>query len=526
MTQALQAIITLSLDRGVTNTQALRTVKAEVCKKFGIQMPTNADIMAEYKRMKESGMITVPAKNDVVLQQVLQIRSVRTLSGIAPITVLTKPYQCPGRCTYCPTEANMPKSYIDTEPGAMRALRLRFDPWLQVTKRIQALEDNGHTPEKCELIVLGGTWTAYPNDYQEWFMKRCYDGFNLDQRPEGAETLDEAKTLNETAKYRVIGCTLETRPDHIDEAEVRRLRWFGATRVQIGVQTLNKHVLALTLRDQTNERVQAATKLLKEAGLKITYHMMQNLPGAIPATDLQDIKTIFSDPGYQPDHIKIYPCVVVKSAPLYRHWKSGKYISYSEETLTTLLADIKNQVPRYVRIERLVRDIPENSIEGGNTVTNLRQIMQQRGVVCVCIRCREPRADISGIETAQLFIEEYDSADGKEYFIALEDDTRKKLFGFVRLRLQHRDKHWYEELQDCAIIRELHVYGQLVPLDKLEADGQVQHRGFGRKMMELAEQIAKDNGFKKIAVIAGVGVRRYYEKLGYKLDQEYMVKEL
>lgn len=418
----------------------------------------------------------------------------------------------------------MPKSYIDTEPGAMRALRLRFDPFQQVTKRIQALEDNGHIPEKCELIVLGGTWTAYPKDYQEWFMKRCYDGFNNDPREEGAATLEEAKTLNETAQYRVIGCTLETRPDHIDEAEVKRLRWFGATRVQIGVQTLNKHVLALTLRDQTNERVQAATQLLKEAGLKITYHMMQNLPGAVPSTDLQDIKTIFTNSGYQPDHIKIYPCVVVKSAPLYRHWKSGKYKSYSQETLTSLLADIKSQVPRYVRIERLVRDIPENSIEGGNTVTNLRQIMQQRGVVCVCIRCREPRADISGIETAQLFVEEYDSADGKEYFIALEDDIRKKLFGFVRLRLQQREHHWYEELQDCAIIRELHVYGQLVPV--AEEGTAVQHRGFGRKLMETAEQIAREQGFKKIAVIAGVGVRRYYEKLGYQLDQEYMVKAL
>lgn len=522
MTQALRDIITKSIERSVTDAQSLRTVKAEVAKQYGISMPTNASIMAEYKNLVDIGNVAMDAE----LWHVLQVRSVRTLSGIAPITVLTKPYQCPGRCIYCPTEPNMPKSYIDTEPGAMRALRLQFDPYLQVTKRIEALENNGHVPEKCELIVLGGTWTAYQKDYQEWFMKRCYDGFNLDERPEGAVTLAEAKHLNETAKYRVIGCTLETRPDHIDETEVKRLRWFGATRVQIGVQSLNKHVLALNLRDQTNEQVQAATKLLKEAGLKITYHMMQNLPGSAPSSDLNDIKTIFTDPGYQPDHIKIYPCLVVKSAPLYRHWKAGRYQTYSPEVLMELLADIKANVPPYVRIERLIRDIPENSIIAGNTVTNLRQMMQLKGVQCVCIRCREPRADLTGVAQAELITRQYASADGQEYFISYEDPTHKKIFGFVRLRLQHRAQHWYQELQDCAIIRELHVYGQLVPLDKLEADGQVQHRGFGKKMMETAERVAREAGFKKIAVIAGVGVRKYYEKLGYHLDQEYMVKAL
>ncbi|MBI2415235.1 MAG: tRNA uridine(34) 5-carboxymethylaminomethyl modification radical SAM/GNAT enzyme Elp3 [Candidatus Kerfeldbacteria bacterium] len=524
MTEALHTIITQSLERQVSDALSLRTIKAEVAKQYGVSMPTNASILAAYhKLLTEQRQLA-----DQKFLRLLQVRSVRTLSGIAPITVLTKPYQCPGRCIYCPTEANMPKSYIDTEPGAMRALALRFDPYQQVTKRLQALEQNGHIPEKCELIVLGGTWTAYPNDYQEWFMKRCYDGFNEDHRVDGAAGLAEAKALNETARYRVIGCTLETRPDHIDETEVKRLRWFGATRIQIGVQSLNKHVLALNLRDQTNEGVQHATKLLKEAGLKITYHMMQNLPGSVPASDLQDIKTIFSDPGYQPDHIKIYPCVVVKSAPLYRHWKAGRYTTYPPAVLTNLLADIKANVPPYVRIERLVRDIPANSIIDGNTITNLRQIMQQKGVQCVCIRCREPRADTTGIEQADLVVREYDSADGREYFMSFEDPDHKKLFAFVRLRLQHRLKHWYEELQDAAIIRELHVYGQLVPVmesfDQLEASPGVQHKGFGRKLMEQAEQIARGQGFKKIAVIAGVGVRQYYEKLGYHLDQEYMIK--
>lgn len=518
MKEAIQEIITKAINRNVSEALSLRQVKAEVAKQYKITMPTNANILQEYKTMITQG----DAEEDLTFMQVLQVRSVRTLSGIAPITVLTKPYQCPGRCIYCPTESNMPKSYIDTEPGAMRALRLKFDPYMQVTKRIEALERNGHVPEKCELIVLGGTWTAYQNDYQEWFMKRCYDGFNQDEA--GAATLEEAKRKNETAKYRVIGCTLETRPDHVDEAEVKRLRWFGTTRVQIGVQSLNKHVLALNLRDQTNEQVQVATQLLKEAGIKITYHMMQNLPGAVPETDLHDIQTIFNHPGYQPDHIKIYPCVVVKSAPLYRHWKAGRYKSYSPETLTELLIKIKDVVPYFCRIERLVRDIPENSIEGGNTVTNLRQLMQDRGVQCKCIRCREPRQDTSGIEGAQLFIEEYEASNGQELFISYESPSRDKLFGFVRLRLQNRDQHWYTELQDCALIRELHVYGQLIPVS--QAGKAVQHKGFGRKLMIEAEQIAKQRGFTKSAVIAGVGVRKYYEKLGYQLTEEYMVKDL
>ncbi|MFA6474985.1 MAG: tRNA uridine(34) 5-carboxymethylaminomethyl modification radical SAM/GNAT enzyme Elp3 [Patescibacteria group bacterium] len=512
MKQALQELIQLAIERSVADAPALRTVKAEISKKYKMAMPTNAELLAELKNLK----IT-----DARLQKLLQICSVRTLSGIAPITVLTKPYPCPGKCIYCPAEQNMPKSYIDTEPGAMRALGLQFDPYLQVTKRIEALEQNGHIPEKCELIVLGGTWTAYQADYQEWFMKRCYDGFNFDEV--GAATLDEAKTKNETAQYRVIGCTLETRPDHITQAEVKRLRWFGATRMQLGVQSLNKHVLELNRREQTNEQVQTATKLLKEAGLKITYHMMQNLPGSVPESDLQDIKTIFSHPGYQPDHIKIYPCVVVKSAPLYRDWQAGRFKSYTPEVLLNLLVDIKQQVPAYVRIERLVRDIPENSIVGGNVVTNLRQIMQQKGVQCVCIRCREPRNDLSGLDQAELVTRDYDSADGTEYFISFENTEHTKIFGFVRLRLQHRTQHWYEVLQDAAIIRELHVYGQLVPV--AEDGTAIQHKGMGRKLMEQAETIAQNHGFKKIVVIAGVGVRKYYEKLGYQLDQEYMVKK-
>ncbi len=516
MNQALQDIIKQALDKDVSDALSLRRVKAKIAKQYSIQMPTNANILAAYKKLITTGEI----KENTKFTRLLQVRSIRTLSGIAPICVLTKPYPCPGRCIYCPTENNMPKSYIDTEPGAMRALRLEFDPYVQVAKRLEALERNGHNPEKCELIVLGGTWTAYDNEYQEWFMKRCYEAFNQSE----SDTLEEAKQKNETAKYRVIGCTLETRPDHITEAEVKRLRWFGTTRIQMGVQSVNEEILKNNLRDQTNEQVIQATKLLKQAGIKISYHMMQNLLGATPETDLQDIKTIFTNPDYCPDHIKIYPCVVVKSAPLYRVWQKQQYQPYSKKQLTELLAEIKDQVPYYCRIERLVRDIPENSIEAGNTVTNLRQIMQDKGVKCKCIRCREPKADTSGIDKAKLFIEEYEASQGKEYFISYEAEDRSKIFGFVRLRSQDLEKHWYEELQDCALIRELHVYGRLVPIS--EEKNAVQHKGFGRKLLAEAEKIAQQQGYKKIAVIAGVGVRKYYEKHNYKLEQEYMIKDI
>ncbi len=414
----------------------------------------------------------------------------------------------------------MPKSYLANEPGAARALRNDFDPYQQVKTRLAALKANGHSTDKCELIVLGGTWTVYKKPYQTWFLKRCFDAFN----EESSSSWKVAKTKNETGPHRVIGLTLETRPDHIDHAEAKRLRWLGCTRVQLGVQTTNQESLDLIKRDQTNEQVITATRILKEAGFKISHHYMQGLPGMTVEKDIQTIRDAFLTPDFQPDHIKIYPTVVVKSAVLYRWWKEGKYTPYTPEELLGLLVEIKKLVPEWVRIERVIRDIPGESILAGNKTTNLRQMMQSQGVKCRCIRCREPHEEVVTMDEVELVRRDYEASGGTEVFLSYESPDKERLYAFTRLRLQKMKKHWLPVLQDTAIIREIHTYGKVKPIEG--GSGDVQHIGMGRRLMAEAEEIARKEGYKRIAVIAGIGVREYFRKLGYTLEDEYMIKIL
>lgn len=531
MEQAIKQIITEALSTKVSDDTGLKKLKKKAARDFGIGVVRNSELIAVYQDMIDNG----EAEYDEAMWQLFSKRKIRNLSGVAVITVLTKPYFCPGRCVYCPTEARMPKSYLANEPGAARALRHEFDPYAQVSARLKSLAVNGHKTDKCELIVLGGTWTVYPQDYQEWFIQRCFDAFNdaeeVDEQgsPIGAgpaTSLDEAKTINETAKHRVIGLTLETRPDHVTRDEVKRLRWLGCTRVQIGVQTTDQKVLDITKRDQTNEQVVRATKLLKEAGLKISHHYMQALPGATVESDIQTIRDAFYTPDFQPDHVKIYPTVVVKTAVLYQWWKQGKYKPYSDEELQHLLVEINSLFPEWVRVERLIRDIPSESILAGNKRTNLRQIIEKDGPISRDIRAREPHNSTPvALEDLDLVVREYEASGGTEYFISYESKDRNTLYAFTRLRLQNIEKHWYPVLQDTALIREVHTYGKLQPLKR--GEGAVQHIGMGRKLLEEAERIAKEKGFQRIAVIAGIGVREYFKnKLGYHLDDEYMVKAL
>lgn len=517
MNTPIQEIIYRALDRKVAEDPALKTIKAEVAKEFNIPIVANSLILTEYRKLIEAGTLE---RNDA-LWTLFSKRKVRNLSGVAVITVLTKPYFCPGRCVYCPTEARMPKSYLANEPGAARALRHEFDPFRQVASRLESLRVNGHITDKCELIVLGGTWTAYPKKYQTWFLKRCFDAFNESV----SRSLDEAKTKNETAPHRVIGLTLETRPDHVTYAEARRMRWLGCTRVQLGVQSTDQEILDLIKRDQTNVQVIKATRILKEAGFKISHHYMQDLPGSTFEKDVKTIEDAFQTPDFQPDHVKIYPTAVIKTAVLYRWWKEGKYTPYTPEELLRLLVEIKRRVPEWVRIERLIRDIPSESIHAGNKITNLRQMMQQEGVECKCIRCREPKATIVTLDQCELVRRDYDASGGKEIFLSYESPDRKTIYAFTRLRLQQIKKHWMPELQDTAIIREIHTYGKLASIDS--GKGAVQHVGMGTLLMKEAEKIAAEAGYKKIAVIAGIGVREYFrKKLGYTLEGEYMVKAI
>ena len=418
----------------------------------------------------------------------------------------------------------MPKSYLANEPACMRAVLTKFDPYKQTKARLDSLAMTGHKTDKIELIVLGGTWSYYDKKYQEWFIKRCFQACNAKSK----QTLKQAQKINEKAKHRIIGLTLETRPDYINKNEVERLRWLGATRIELGVQSIYDEVLRYNHRGHNTEKTIKATKLLKNAGIKITYHIMLGLPGSNFQKDIKMFKELFSNPSFQPDQLKIYPCVVLKTAPLYKLWKNKKYKPYNEKQLLKLLSEVKKNIPPYVRIVRIIRDIPSQSIVAGNKTSNLRQLMEQKKVKCNCIRCREIRNSKFKIQNSKLLRREYDASDGKEIFLSFEDTKNNKLLAFLRLRITNE---WsLPVLQNCAIIRELHVYGQVATINsklKIQNPKYVQHTGFGKLLMDKAEKIAKNEfKFKKIAVIAGIGVREYYYKLGYKLKNEYMVKNL
>ncbi|MFA6410590.1 MAG: tRNA uridine(34) 5-carboxymethylaminomethyl modification radical SAM/GNAT enzyme Elp3 [Candidatus Buchananbacteria bacterium] len=501
-------------------------LKKQLANQQKINSPLSSDLLRIYNSLLSKKIIK-PNKN---LQRLLCKREIRTLSGVAVITVLTKPYPCPGKCIYCPSQKGMPKSYLKNEPAAARAFLTKFDPFVQTKVRLDALKINGHKTDKIELIVLGGSWSAYPKSYQTWFIKRCFDALNS----KTAKDLPRAQKINETASHRCVGLTLETRPDLITPSEIKRMRDLGCTRVELGVQTIYDPILKLNKRGQTVKQTILATKLLKQAGFKIMYHLMPNLPGSNPTKDLQMFKTIFSDSKFQPDLLKIYPCVVTKDSILYRWHQQGKFKPYSDQQLKSLLLKIKKLVPKYVRITRLIRDIPAESIIAGNKITNLRQLITDEFKGCQCIRCREAGHQVEGlnlkIKKAKLFIKKYQASGGMEYFLSYESPDQKILFAFLRLRLptdskpdQNSQKLYqlFTELKNAAIIRELHTFGQIAPLGQT---GKVQHLGFGKKLLAKAEMIAKQQNFKKIAVISGIGVRQYYQKLDYKTEGTYLTK--
>ena len=330
---------------------------------------------------------------------------------------------------------------------------------------------------------------------------------------------------NEKAKYRIIGITLETRPDYIDEKELWQMRELGATRVELGVQAIDDKILKLNRRGHGVDEIARATRFLKNFGFKVTYHIMPGLPGSSPARDAKMFAALFNDGRFQPDQIKFYPTVVTRGSTLYRWWRAGKYRPYSDKQLRGLIIKCKKIVPPYVRIIRLIRDIPAESIEAGNRVTNLRQIMQSEGVECQCIRCREARGADLRFKNLDLRIIKYPASGGEEYFLQYTNKGGDVLYGFCRLRLPARnaERITHNELDDCVLIRELHVYGELMPVG---GGKKVQHAGLGRKLMAEAEKIARENGYKKMAVIAGIGVRDYYRRLGYRLRRTYMVKNL
>lgn len=497
-----------------------------------LRMPTKAELLALYRGLIADGL------EEEDPEAMLALRKIRTKSnsGVAVVSVLTKPFPCPGRCTYCPTDVSMPKSYLAKEPAAARALANSFDPYLQVTNRLHALKMNGHPIDKIELIVIGGTWSFYHPAYQEEFLIGCFRaandyGTDRDRREDrSSDRLEELRALheeNEGALCRIIGLSIETRPDYITDYEVARLRALGVTKVEIGVQHVDDAILKLTQRDMPIARVKRATERLKNAGLKIVYHMMPNLPGSTPERDIAMFGELFSGEDFHPDMLKIYPCVVLDNSTLYETWKAGGYQPYTDPELFAIIREAKKFVPHYVRILRVYRDIPASYVKAGSTVSNLRQVMDAdmaaNGWKCKCIRCREIREGVVDPDAFTLIRREYRTETGREIFLSFED-PKERLVSFIRLRLPD-DRKGVEsipELENAALVRELHTYGRHMKVGALGS--QSQHVGFGRRLVQEAERIAREEGYGKIAIISGVGVRGYYRTLGYDLEGTYMVK--
>ncbi len=543
-TEDLEKILKFIISKKPRHKFGVDDAKRIIAGKMKIKQPSNRLLFPVYKDLVKKKKI----QKDKNLEILMRKADIRSLSGVAIVTSLIKPYSCPGKCIYCPTEKRMPKSYLATEPAASRALLLDFSPYEQMRRRIESLKESGHDADKIEFIIKGGTWNAYPIKYQYWFILESFRACNkyaklkkekvsLDASLEELQdALEKEQRKNENAKFRIIGLTLETRPDTITPKTIYDMRRQGCTRIELGLQAPDDKILELTKRGHTVEQFKKAMFLLRQAGFKVDLHFMPDLPGSSPEHDVEMYKSLFTDVALRPDMVKIYPCAVLKNTELYDWYKEKKYQPQKPKDLFESIIKMKLATPLYCRISRLIRDIPSTEITAGNTTTNLREIlkekMTERGEKCVCLRCREiGRHKNLSDDSPHLFIEIYETVGGREYFISYETKNREALFGFLRLRIPEKTLQkdgvykLLPEIKDCAFVRELHTYGQLVEIGKHKKNAS-QHKGIGKKLMIEAEKIAKKEEFKKIAVISGVGVRGYYRKLRYRKVGSYMIKKI
>lgn len=515
------------LKAGLKNKVDFDLFRRKMSKKYGITLLKNSELLKIYhetiakKRGKPVKGWSLP-----LLETLLRKRPIRSLSGIVNVSVLTKPYPCPGKCIFCPTQKNIPKSYMAGEPAVQRAVLNKFNPYKQVAMRLKALQLTGHPIDKVELRVIGGTWSYYPKTYQEWFIKECFRACNefnkrIRNQESGIKSLEKLQKQNEKAGSRVVGIAVETRPDYINTNEIKFMRTLGITKVELGIQAVDDKILKLNQRGHSVESILTATRLLKNAGFKVSYQMMPGLYGSTPKKDFAMFKEIFINPDYKPDYLKIYPLALVKNTKLYNLYKQKKFKPYTEKQLIKLIIEIKKIIPPWVRVERIIRDIPPADIvEGGSKLLNMREVvvkeMAKQGITCSCVRCREVGASYDAKEKIYLFKQKYKASDGQEIFLSFENKNRTKLFGLLRLRLADK----------VAIIRELHIYGQMAQISQAPTlTKSAQHSGLGKKLMAQAEKTCAERS-RSIAVISGVGVRGYYRKLGYHLHNTYMVKNL
>jgi elongator complex protein 3 len=465
----------------------------------------------------------------------LMVKPTKTASGVAVIAVMPKPYDCPhGKCIYCPggVEYNTPMSYLGTEPSTKIAQSLDYDPFFQVRSKLDHLFQRGHNITKIELVIVGGTFPFMPESYQREFAKKCFDALNNEVSP----TLEESINKNEFSKIRCVGFTVETKPDYCQKKHVDLMLELGITRIEIGVQTLNDNIYKLVNRGHNLIDVKNSFKIARNCGYKIVAHMMPGLPGSTPEKDINDFKILLEDQSLKPDMLKIYPTLVLKNTGLYKMYVNGKYRSYTEEELVNILVEIKKIIPPWVRIMRIQREIEPSDIVTGSKKGNIRQLaikkLNELGITCRCIRCRE-----GGLQKVKNFEEQepvlnridYFASGGKEVFLSMESKNKNLLFGFLRLRniLSPHRKELDTNSINAAIIRELHVYGQVIDIGKKNNPLSFQHNGLGARLMEEAEQIAKDEfQVEKLSVISAIGTRGYYKKLGYRQNGPYVTKNL
>jgi elongator complex protein 3 len=474
-------------------------------------LPSNADILS----------LALPAERERL--KMLVRKPTRTLSGVAVIAAMTSPARCPhGTCVPCPGGVShiSPQSYTGREPAALRAAQHSYDPYNQVNARLGQLEEIGHPLDKAELIIMGGTMTSRPLGYQHWFVKRCLQSMNdypsKEPSPQKWQSFQEAALINESSAVRNIGTTFETRPDWCGPREIQGMLNLGATKVELGVQSTRDDLLENMRRGHTVADTVLANSALREAGLKVGFHMMPGLPGSTPQSDLAVFQELFQDERFRPDYLKIYPTLVVEGTELYRRYLSGDYMPLGDEEAAELVSQIKEMLPGYVRLQRVQRDIPAQLIVAGVKKSNLRQLalsrLKARGGRCRCIRCRE--AGLRGILEADVELrhEVYLACGAEEHFFSFEE-VDETLVGFLRLRLGA-----------CARVRELHIYGPMVPLGTRKSGWQ--HRGWGAKLVEAAEDKSRELGYRTLNITSGIGARGYYRRLGYTLQDPYMIKEL
>jgi len=522
-------VTNLILSRKIQSKEELHKTKIKLCKKYKIDsVPPDSEILARLP----------PDFSDEdrdVAVSILRKKAMRTISGVAIVAVMTSPENCPhGLCIPCPGGPvyNTPQSYTGFEPAAMRATLNDFDPFLQTKSRLNQLKAIGHSVDKIDFIIMGGTFTARSPYYQEWFVRRCYDALNNIE----SNSLEKAKKLNEKAKSRCIGLTIETRPDWFRLQHADNALDFGATRVELGIQTVYDDVLYKMKRGHTVTDSIIATRIAKESGFKVCFHLMPGLPNSDEKRDIEAFQTIFENPLFKPDMIKIYPTLTIKGTKLYDLWKKGEYEPLTTKKASKLIAQIKSVIPEWIRIQRIQRDVPSNHIDAGVDKSNLRQyvedVMMKENLECDCIRCREighkslkEKIEINE-DKIGLSTNYYEASGGEEIFISLVEEDLDAIIGYLRLRDINNSHRTELNKNPCMIIRELKVVGREIPIGERESKA-LQHKGYGKELLEEAERICLEEYDKNhLFVLSGVGVKEYYKNLGFKDDGVYLSKTL